>query len=213
MIGWSIATGLLASGVWVVVNPFLWGGPVERTWSMLEQQQSIMVEQGQQFGNPVDLSLPGRLLLMVRRSFVDNSTPAFDYGAPPGSPPLIRRTFTDLPVAFGISAELVLATVGLVGLVGRAVGVWRAGQRHGVETALLWWLAAYIVGIGANLSLDWPRYYVPTAFYGALLIGLGADLIVRLVGQRLWAERRLDAAPVAPGSAGPTRAPGVEAAG
>jgi hypothetical protein len=190
MIVWAVATGLLASGIWVVVNPFLWGGPVDRTWSMLEQQQSIMVEQGQQFGNPVDLSLPGRLILMVCRSFVDNSTPAFDYGAPAGSPPLIRRTFTDLPIVFGLSIELVLAAVGLAALLARALRVWQGGRRHGVETALLWWLAAYLVGIGANLSLDWPRYYVPTAFFGALLIGLGVDLLVRAIRSRLpWSPR------------------------
>jgi hypothetical protein len=194
MIGWAVATGLLASGVWVIVNPFLWGGPIERTWSMLEQQQSIMVEQGQQFGNPVDAAVPGRLLLMVRRSFVDNSTPAFDYGAPPGSPPLIRRTFTDLPIVLGVSAELVLAAVGLSALLGRAIPYWRTGRRHGVETALLWWLAAYLLGIGVNLSLDWPRYYVPTAFYGALLIGLGVDLIVRAIWRRCSGDRRRDAA-------------------
>jgi hypothetical protein len=80
---------------------------------------------------------------------------------------------------FGVSAELVLATVGLGVLLARATTIWRSGQRHGPETALLWWLAAYLIGIAANLSLDWPRYYVPTAFYGAILIGLGADLIVR----------------------------------
>ena len=190
MIGWAVATGLLASGIWVVVNPFLWGGPVERTVSMLEQQQSIMVEQGQQFGNPVDAMLPDRLLLMVRRSFVDNSTPAFDYGAPPGSPPLIRRTFTALPILFGVSVELVLAAIGLLVLFGRAVVVWRTGQRHGPEAALLWWLAAYLIGIGANLSLDWPRYYVPTAFYGAILIGLGVESIVRAIWRRLMRARR-----------------------
>jgi hypothetical protein len=189
MVGWAVATGLLASGVWVIVNPFLWGGPIERTWSMLEQQQSIMVEQGQQFGNPVDAALPGRLLLMVRRSFIDNSTPAFDYGAPPGSPPLIRRTFTDLPIVLGVSAELLLAAIGLWVLVGRAVGVWRTGQRQGVETALLWWLAAYFVGIGVNLSLDWPRYYVPTAFYGALLIGLGINALVTVIWDRIARAR------------------------
>jgi hypothetical protein len=204
MIAWAVATGLLACGVWVVVNPFLWGGPIERTWSMLEQQQSIMVEQGRQFGNPVDLSLPGRLLLMARRSFVDNSTPAFDYGAPAGSPPLIRRTFTDLPIVFGISAELALAAIGLGALLARAVAVWRAGRRHGVETALLWWLAAYLLGIGANLSLDWPRYYVPTAFYGALLIGLGVDLMVRAIWRRL---------PLGPRLATASATAGAEAAG
>jgi hypothetical protein len=198
LLAWAVATGLLATVVWVAVNPFLWPEPVGRTWSMLAQQQSIMVEQGQQFGNPVDEPFPGRLLLTVRRSFVDNSTPAFDYGAAPGSPPLIRRTFSELPTLFGISVELALATLGLAAFLARAATTWRSGPRLGPETALLCWLAAYLIGIAANLSLDWPRYYVPTAFYGAILIGLGADLIVRLALRwRPWAGR------VAPDGAAP----------
>jgi hypothetical protein len=178
MIGWSLATGLLATAVWVIVNPFLWPDPAGRTWSMLEQQQSIMVEQGEMFGNPVDLSLPGRIMLMVHRTFVENSIPPFDAGRPLGSDPTLRRTFTELPAPLGVSLELILAGIGLVALVSRAASGWLDGARHGPETALLWWLAAYLLGIGANLSLDWPRYYVPTAFFGSLLIGLGAQALV-----------------------------------
>ncbi|HZO32977.1 MAG TPA: hypothetical protein VFH48_44105 [Chloroflexota bacterium] len=181
LIGWCAATGLLATLVWVAVNPFLWPDPVGGTWSMLTQQQSIMVEQGAQFGNPVTEALPGRLVLMVQRSFVENSTPAFDYGAPRGSEPLIRRTFWELPTVVGVSVELVLAAVGLAVLLGRVASVWWSGQRHGPETALLWWLDAYFLGIAANLSLDWPRYYVPTALYGAILIGIGVQAIVMAV--------------------------------
>ena len=178
LIGWCIATGLLATFVWVAENPFLWPDPVGRTWSMLTQQQSIMVEQGTQFGNPVEQALPGRLLLMIERSFVENSTPAFDYGAPRGSEPLIRRTFSELPTVFGVSVELALAAVGLAMLLRRVATVWWSGARHGPESALLWWLNAYFVGIAANLSLDWPRYYVPTAFYGSILIGFGVQAVV-----------------------------------
>jgi hypothetical protein len=194
LVGWCAATGLLATFVWVAVNPFLWPDPVGRTWSMLAQQQAIMVEQGEQFGNPVEAALPGRLLLMVERSFVENSTPAFDYGAPRGSEPLVRRTFSELPAAFGIGVELALAAVGLVVLAWQAVTVWRSGARHGPETALLWWLAAYYLGIGANLSLDWPRYYVPTAFFGAILIGMGVQAIVS-AATRWWRGSSRVAAP------------------
>jgi len=204
LIGWSAATGLLATLVWVAANPFLWPDPVGRTWSMLEQQQAIMVEQGVEFGNPVETPLPGRLLLMVRRSFGENSTPAFDYGAPRGSEPLIRRTFSDLPIVLGLSVELVLAAIGLVVLIGRVATVWWSGVRHGSETALLWWLAAYFIGIGANLSLDWPRYYVPTAFYGAILIGLGVQAIVTAAAR--WLSR---SSPVTAPAVGPP----AEAAG
>ncbi|MGE3910215.1 MAG: hypothetical protein AB7K36_12725 [Chloroflexota bacterium] len=178
LLGWAFSVGALATVVWVLVNPFLWPDPVGRTWSMLEQQQSIMVEQGEQFGNPVTLSLPGRLLLMVERTFVENSTPPFDAGRPPGSDPLMRRTFTELPTVFGVSLELALAVVGLAAMLRRIVRNWRVGAFGGPETALTWWLAGYLLGIGANLSLDWPRYYVPTAYFGALLIGLGAQALI-----------------------------------
>jgi hypothetical protein len=185
---WAIATGALASVVWVVVNPFLWGDPVGRTWSMLEQQQSIMLEQGVQFGNPVEVRFPQRVGLLVYRTFVENSTPAFDAGRAPGSEPLIRRTFLELPAPFGVSAELTLAALGLGMLITRVARAWRSDQRHGVEHALLWWLGVYALGIAANLSLDWPRYYVPTAFFGTLLIGLGVAEVVALA-RRLTSGR------------------------
>jgi hypothetical protein len=184
LVGWAVATGLLVVAVWVGVNPFLWPDPVGRTWSMLTQQQAIMEEQGTMFGNPVTAALPGRLALMVSRSFVENSTPAFDYGGKPGDPPLVRRTFLSLPTLGGVSLELVMAAVGLGVLLGRVWRTWRAGQRHGVESAFGWWLAAYFLIIGENLSLDWPRYYVPTAFFGALLIGLGTQALVSLAWER-----------------------------
>jgi hypothetical protein len=193
---WAVATGALASVVWVVVNPFLWGDPVGRTWSMLEQQQSIMVEQGAQFGNPVEVSFPERVGLLVYRTFVENSTPAFDAGRPPGSDPLLRRTFSELPAPFGVSLELVLATIGLGVLLARVGRVWRAGERRGTEHALLWWLGVYVVGIAANLSLDWPRYYVPTAFFGTALIGLGVAEVVALARRR-WSGRAWHSSPVA----------------
>ena len=204
LIAWCAATGLLATFVWVAVNPFLWPDPAGRSWSMLAQQQAIMVEQGAQFGNPVEAALPGRLLLTIQRSFVENSTPAFDYGAPRGSEPLIRRTFTGLPTLVGISVELALAAVGLAVLIRRVATVWWSGARHGPETALLWWLDAYLLGIAANLSLDWPRYYVPTAFYGAILIGLG----VQAIGSAAVRWR-----PRTPGVAARAVEPRVEAAG
>jgi hypothetical protein len=201
---WTGITGLAACLVWVGVNPFLWPDPLGRTWSMLEQQQSIMVEQGTQFGNPVELALPGRLLLLIERTFAENSTPAFDYGAPRGSDPLIRPTFTSLPKFGGISVELVLAAIGLTVPVRQTVTAWRSGGRHGPESVLLWWLMAYWLGIGVNLSLDWPRYYVPTAFFGSILIGLGVQAIIALVaGRRAGTQHGALGAPV----------PSVKAAG
>jgi len=188
MLNWTLVTGATASLVWVAVNPFLWPEPVGRTWSMLEQQQSIMLEQGAQFGNPVDVGLLGRVGLVVSRSFVENSTPAFDAGRPPGSEPLIRRTFSDLPDPFGVSLELLVAVVGTGALVAEVVRSWLAGERHGPASVLQWWLLAYLLGIAANLSLDWPRYYVPTAFYGTLLIGIGVRWLAGAALQ-VWTGR------------------------
>ena len=196
LLAWSATTGLLAAIVWVVVNPFLWPDPVARTWSMVTQLESLMVRQGAEFGNPVEQSPPGRLLLLVRRTFVEHSTPAYDYGARYGSEPLIRPTFSELPTVFGVSVEFMLATVGLGVLLCRVAKVWWSGQRHGAESALLWWLGAYLFGIVASLSLDWPRYYVPTAFYGSILIGLGADSIVRVVMRWMgWSPRMVTPPP------------------
>jgi hypothetical protein len=35
--------------------------------------------------------------------------------------------------------------------------------------------------VAGNLNLDWPRYYVPTAFFGSLLVGVGIATLVRSV--------------------------------
>jgi hypothetical protein len=103
---------------------------------------------------------------------------------------LLRRTFFELPTLFGISVELVLAAVGFVVLLRRVATCWWSGERHGPASALAWWLFAYLFGIGANLSLDWPRYYVPTAFYGSILIGLGARaLLAAAIGWRTAPSR------------------------
>ena len=117
MLAWSVATGLLTVAVWVGVNPFLWPDPVGRTVSMLTQQQSIMVEQGAMFGNPVDAPLPARIGLAAYRTFVENSTPSFDYGGEPGGEPTTLRSFTGLPKVGPLSLELLLAAIGFVVLV------------------------------------------------------------------------------------------------
>ena len=184
--GWTAATLGLAGIVWVAVNPFLWPDPFGRTWSMLDQQSAIMVEQGERFGNPVTAGVVDRVLLVAYRTFVENSTPAFDANLPPGSDPIIRPTLLGVGTG-GVTLELLLAIVGLVALVARALPAWRLGGRHGPATALLWWVLAYWLGIAANLSLDWPRYYVPTAFVGSLLVGLAVSVLGRL-GYRLLAR-------------------------
>ncbi|MCC6176513.1 MAG: glycosyltransferase family 39 protein [Chloroflexi bacterium] len=190
LLAWAAVTGLIASGVWVAVNPFLWPDPVGRTLSMLDQQQQIMVEQGVQFGNPVHEDLPGRIWLLVRRTFVESSTPPFDANLPAGSDPLIQRTFSDMPAPGGISLELGLAVIGLGALLWRVGRSRDLGAGRGADVAFVCWLGCYALGIAANLSLDWPRYYVPTAFYGALLIGIGAATMVDGI-QRLFARRGL----------------------
>jgi hypothetical protein len=119
-----------------------------------------------------------RLWLVVERTFVENATPAFDEGRPAGAPPTVRRTFLSLPDVAGLSLEVILAAIGLVAIVWRASRAWRAGSGPGPEAAFLCWLAAYFAGTAWNLSLDWPRYYVPTALLGSLLIGVGASTLV-----------------------------------
>jgi len=166
---------------------------------MLAQQQSIMAEQGDMFGNAVDAAVPGRVALAVYRTFVENSTPSFDYGGEPGGEPTIQPTFGTPSLAGIVSLELLLASLGLAVLIRRAWATARNGGRHGVEWALLWWLASYFIIIGANLNLDWPRYYVPTAFFGSLLLGLGVQAIAKLARRSLSflpgapAVRRADA--------------------
>jgi len=175
---WTAATLAFAALVWVAVNPFLWPDPIGRTWSMLDQQSSIMVEQGEKFGGAIDDGIGGRVLLVAYRTFVENEIAAFDANLPPGSPPLVRPSMLGLTGA-GVSVELLLALAGCVLVVGRAASGWIASERPGSAMALLCWVLAYWLGIAANLSLDWPRYYVPTACIGSLLVGLAVSAAVR----------------------------------
>ncbi len=183
---WSALATLVGLVTFVAVNPFLWPDPFGRTRSMLDQQAAIMVEQGEKFGNPVSAGLGGRVGLVAYRTFVETSTPAFDANLPPGSAPLIGPTLLGVG-AGGMTLELLLALVGFGALVWRALPTWRLGARLGPATALLCWVLAYWLGIAANLSLDWPRYYVPTAFLGALLVGLAVSTFGGL-GYRLLAR-------------------------
>jgi 4-amino-4-deoxy-L-arabinose transferase-like glycosyltransferase len=178
---WTTLALVLTAVVWIGSNPFLWGDPIGRTVSMLVQQQRIMEEQGVDFGGAVTANPLARARLVVERTFVENATPTFDLGLPPGGPPVFEPTFLNIPAPAGISLELALAAVGIVALLWRAAASWWRGNRPGVETAFLCWLVAYFAGIAANLSLDWPRYYVPTAYFGSLLIGLGAAMLYRAV--------------------------------
>jgi 4-amino-4-deoxy-L-arabinose transferase-like glycosyltransferase len=171
---WTASVGLLAALIFVVTNPFLWPDPIRRTYSLLTQQQEIMVEQGEQFGGAVQEGAVGRVGIVILRTFVENATPSFDEGLPAKGAPVWRKTFLPLPTVGGLSVELSLATIGLGALGFRAARSWRGGGRPGMESAFLCWIVIYFGGIAANLSLDWPRYYVPTAYLGALLIGVGA---------------------------------------
>jgi 4-amino-4-deoxy-L-arabinose transferase-like glycosyltransferase len=176
---WTASIGLLAAAVFVVINPFLWPDPIRRTYSLLTQQQEIMVEQGEQFGGAVQEGAVGRVTIVILRTFVENATPSFDEGLPAKGAPVWRKTFLPLPTVGGVSVELSLATIGLAALGLRAARSRRSGGRPGMEIAFLCWIVTYFVGIAANLSLDWPRYYVPTACLGGVLIGIGVAVSSR----------------------------------
>jgi hypothetical protein len=38
-----------------------------------------------------------------------------------------------------------------------------------------------IVGLGWNIGVDWARYYLPLLTLSPVLIGIGADSLLRLV--------------------------------
>jgi 4-amino-4-deoxy-L-arabinose transferase-like glycosyltransferase len=181
---WSATTMVLAVIIFVGTNPFLWPNPIVRTWSMLDQQRWIMEEQSVQFGGGTTVGFPARVGLVVWRTFVQTSTPSFDEGLPAGGEPVLRPTLWGpggLPL--GVVA-LGLAIVGTVALARRSV-VEIQERSPAVVTAFLLWILAYVVGIAANLSLDWPRYYVPTLFFCSVLAGVGVSLTVATIARRL----------------------------
>ena len=186
---WAALAAAVGLVVFVAVNPFLWPDPVGRTAAMLEfRRQELFGQRALNAGDAVPEDLGERATLLLWRSFV-------------GEAPLARRT--------GLPLDAPLAAIGAGLLAWRALRGRREGGLVGPEAFALVWIATFLVGTAPNLGLDWQRYYLPTVALGLLLVGVGAEALLRAALRR---SRALLALP----SRGPSNAatpPGTAAEG
>jgi hypothetical protein len=178
---WAALAAVLSLVVFVAVNPFLWQDPVGRTLAMLRFRQQEMF--GQRALNP-ELAVPEHLTtrvgLLLSEAFYERM-------------PIGRRT--------GLPVEAVLATLGAGWLAWRALRAHDNGGLVGPEALALAWALATVVGTAPNLGIEWDRYYLPTLTVGLMLVGVGADALVGIIGRATRPRR--------PPASGPERAPAV----
>jgi hypothetical protein len=171
--GWLVAIAL-AYGVFVLLNPHLWPSPLEHTLHMLQLREEQMEDQQAEEPSAAvyGVERPGRVL----------------------SGSLVKGAWAG---SRGLALEALAAGVGLLALAARVLAGWRDRRAPPAEGLALATVLAYFVGIGLTLPLDWPRYYLPTLLFGALLGGLGATTAagwLRGLATRGW-RRPLELAP------------------
>jgi hypothetical protein len=145
-----------------VANPFLYRDPLGRVREMLSFRQQEMYGQGLLSENE---AVPGglniRLPLLFDRSLGELGTLSKRSGAP-----------LDLP----------LVALGVVALGVRVVQGRSAARFLGTEGMVLMLCATVVLGVGANLGLDWARYYMPVLTLTPVLLGVGAVTLLRWLG-------------------------------
>ena len=142
--------------LFVVVNPYLWRGPVSGLLGMVEERRDEMAFQQEQWPEFAVLSLSERpWLTMVGSTRVG--------------------PWADLP-AVAVPLGLGLAALGLATSVQAAR---RAGFPALSATAMLIaWLAGYTLAILAGLGLSYPRYFLPACVLLLPFVGAGAGALI-----------------------------------
>jgi 4-amino-4-deoxy-L-arabinose transferase-like glycosyltransferase len=158
---WLVAgavVGLVALLVPVILNPFLWRGPVRGLAEMVVQRRDEMAAQQKQWPEYAVLTWverPGAMLIGSTR-----------FGP-----------WDDAPAA---AVPLNLALVG-AGVVSLALAARRRQAPPGgwlAALVLLAWLAAYLAAILGGLGLTYPRYFLPGLLFLLPLAGLGAAVSI-----------------------------------
>ncbi|MCC7367448.1 MAG: hypothetical protein IT306_03440 [Chloroflexi bacterium] len=165
LIVWAGLATVVALALVVIVNPFLWRGPVAGLASMVEQRRDEMTFQQEQWPEFAVLSVAERPWLMAV-----GLTRIGPWG--------------DLPA--------VAAALGL-GLA--AFGLWSVRRRltaarpEPATLMLLAWLGGYAVAIFGGLGLSYPRYFLPACILLLPLIGAGAAALVTAVASAVRGAR------------------------
>lgn len=154
----------LSCATFVVVNPFLYSSPIERTKAMFENRQREV--RNQLRGNPED-----RMIDLEQRARTVQE----------------RILRTHAPWRFPRSGlvNLVLVLAGALWLAFRTRLLWR--QAQGGEAPLVVLTSALLLGAPIALSpLDWARYYLFPVLFGSVLLAIA---IARGVGLLLGTAR------------------------
>jgi 4-amino-4-deoxy-L-arabinose transferase-like glycosyltransferase len=154
--GWFIAL-LVASGVFVLINPHLYPDPLLHARHLIESRAADMQEMYAYFKadavrNPLD---------RPRHVIVGSLVQAPLFGSR------------------GFPIEAALAVVGVAALIHRTLRDWWQSAVLSTDTLVLLTVLCYFAGVSAGLLLAFERYFLPTLLLGALLSGLGLSAITR----------------------------------
>jgi hypothetical protein len=160
--GTALAVGL-AVAVMIVLNPYLWRGPISGLASMVGQRQAEMAAQQEQWPEYAVLEMRERPWLVA-------------VGSTRVGP------WSDVPLV-ATSIGLGLAALGLVAGVRQS---WSTSPERVSLAVLVAWLAAYLLAITVGLGLSYPRYFLPSCLLLIPFSGAGAATIVHAIVQAVW---------------------------
>ena len=170
-LAWGASALLLGWGLFVLLNPFLWPAPPQRTAALFSYRQFEMDRQmrnhpGDAIHSPVE-----RLRLVLDRS-------------------LVRRTWASFTLR--VPLDVPLTALGLAALGAVAWRDWRGSsdprdgeRRVGPAALFLLWSLAFLLGTVWGYRYDQARYVVPVFLLATVLTGLGVETLLRLAA-RAW---------------------------
>ena len=152
-VAWATAATATALALIVLVNPYLWRGPVAGLAGMIEQRRDEMAFQQQQWPEFAVLTVAERPWLMaVGTTRV----------GPWGDLPLVA-----VPIGLG------LAAIGLARALRRRTPIGVAAP----TLMFLAWLGGYALAIFTGLGLSYPRYFLPACLLLLPPMGAGAGAL------------------------------------
>lgn len=196
--GWArhlsllILSGLVALGVFLLLNPAWWGGPIERAGEVLRLRAELVAGQSAAFPEAVypdfGARLGGLLYQLTTAPPAYYEVPAWaDYIAEP------IRAYESSPwtgLQYGANGLTSLLGIGVFLLAlpgaGRLVRDLRAGNVTALVVGL--WAALTILFILATVPLTWQRYIMPLYPVEALLAGAGFSWLGSRMRSRLLPE-------------------------
>jgi 4-amino-4-deoxy-L-arabinose transferase-like glycosyltransferase len=178
-----LLAGVVAAGVFYALNPAWWGDPAARIGYVLDMRQRMLAGQTAAFGGYADagaavagffrqvfIGLPQHYDVAGWENFIGGQIAAYE-----ASP------WRGISIGGSIIGGIALNLVCLVGL---AVLALRRHLSLSARTIAVTWCAAALGSVLLFTPLEWARYYLPALPAVALLAGLGAAHLIRLLRRR-----------------------------